>query len=239
MASHEQLDRLAHDLEKGGADRLRVHAVTRARNFKRSWVEMAEVLVKVRNSRAYEGWGFSDFHDYCAVELQLKSGTVDKLTGSYYTIEQHAPEVLHRDGIGQKIPSIAAVDYFAKAVARAPEAANDDLDAKPEDEEEDLLSEIKHAVFDEGAPVTQLRQRFDSILNPKSDATLHFEAMKKILSASRRLTALLAESDEVSVGAKSGTLSALEGLERELEELLPEAREAARLAAQSDARAAS
>ena len=83
MTTHERLDRLHDALESQGADRLRLELVRRARNFKRSWVEMAEALTRVRAAQVYLEWGYPDFETYCHSELMLTKGTVDKLTGSY------------------------------------------------------------------------------------------------------------------------------------------------------------
>ena len=86
MATHQRLGDLAEALEAEGADELRVHVVRRAREFKRSWVNMAEALVEVRNRESYLDWGYEDFYSYCSLELQLKQATADKLTGSYVAL---------------------------------------------------------------------------------------------------------------------------------------------------------
>ncbi len=124
MATHQRLGDLAEALEAEGADELRVHVVRRAREFKRSWVMMAEALVEVRNRESYLSWGYEDFYTYCSLELQLKQAAADKLTGSYVALERHAPSVLKRDGLNERIPTCDAVDYFAKALQRNP--SNDD-----------------------------------------------------------------------------------------------------------------
>ena len=96
MAStHERLEALEHELEARGADGARLELVRRARNFKRSWVEMAEGLAKVRSRELHLEWGYEDFYSYCQMELLLTKSTVDKLTGSYQVVRAHAPQVLH------------------------------------------------------------------------------------------------------------------------------------------------
>ena len=64
-------------------DAERVLVLERAKRFKRTWIELAEVLVKVREGETWHRWGFRSFDDYCARELRLKRGTVDKLCASY------------------------------------------------------------------------------------------------------------------------------------------------------------
>ena len=70
------LDRTAEELRASGADGLRLELVKRARSFKRTWVDMAEGLVRVRNEGAYRGWGFEHFHAYCSLGLHLERGAV-------------------------------------------------------------------------------------------------------------------------------------------------------------------
>src|SRR5690606_12007174 len=162
MSSHDELDQLAADLKRRGEDGLRLRAVERARSFKRSWVEMGEVLVRVRTSQQYLDWGFQDFCAYCLAELRIKRVTVEKLTLSYQTLEQHAPTVLQYDGVAQQLPQVDSVDYFARAL-REPD---NDGSARRDELAPEVLDELRHAVFEEGAPVNALRRRFDPILKP-------------------------------------------------------------------------
>ena len=53
------------------------------------------------------GVGCNDIYAYAAHELEIKSATVDKLTGTFAVMQEHAPQVLQRDGIAQPIPSMA------------------------------------------------------------------------------------------------------------------------------------
>ena len=160
----ERLEATARILAEQGDDGQRLELVQRARRFKRSWVEMAEGLLYVRQQRSYKRWGFEDFYDYCAQELQLRTATVDKLTGSYSTIRDHAPEVLRRDGVARSIPSVDAVDYFARAL----EPANDgesETDPDPE-----VISQLRHAVFEDNKPVQSLRRQFNLCFIPNRKA---------------------------------------------------------------------
>lgn|SRR5690554_4915407 len=186
MSSIDELDRFAESLREKGETGLRLRAVETARQFKRSWIEMARVILEIRNRQSYEAWGYSDVYAYCFQELRLKRPTVEKLMLSYSTIREHAPKVLNYDGIAQPIPSVDSVDYLAKALR---EHERDDEDARLPSE--DVIAELKQAIFEEGAPVQSLRKRFDPILHPKSDAVLEGEAIKKALAALRRLETTL------------------------------------------------
>ncbi len=215
MATHQALGDLAEALEAQGADDLRVHVVRRARDFKRSWVMMAEALVEVRNRESYLEWGYEDFYSYCALELQLTQTTADKLTGSYVALKRHAPAVLKRDGLTERIPTCDAVDYFAKALQKNP--SNDDGGRAVS---KAVVDELRHAVFEEGAPVSDLRKRFNSVLHPKPEGMEQIEAIRRVTATVRRLERALEEIDGLPRPTIRASLGALETLREELTALL-------------------
>jgi hypothetical protein len=215
MATHQRLGDLAEALEAEGADELRVHVVRRAREFKRSWVMMAEALVEVRNRESYLDWGYEDFYTYCALELQLKQATADKLTGSYVALKRHAPSVLKRDGLTERIPTCDAVDYFAKALQRSP--SNDGGERAVAEE---VVDELRHAVFEEGAPVSDLRKRFNPVFNPKREGAEQMDAIRRATATVRRLERAIEEIDGLRRPTVRASLDALEALREELTELL-------------------
>lgn len=196
----KRIDELAELLERTGGDAQRLDVVRRAQKFKRTWIELAEGLTKVRASKAFVRWGFEDFYDYCARELTLKRATVDKLTLSYNTIQHHAPEVLEWDGVAKEIPSYDAVDYFSRAVgppANAPIGEDDGEEPAPRQRKQgvprdpELVREMKNAVFDEGQPVAELRKRFDPILHPRPKGAERLETLNKASACARKLAEFL------------------------------------------------
>ena len=178
---------------------------------------MAEALIKVKASGVYADWGYPDLYAYCDEELLIKRRTVDKLTGSFSTLKQHAPQVLEQDDA--PIPNYDAVDYFKK-VMEAPDSA-------PHDPE--VVEELRHAVFDEGQPATQLRKQFNPIFFAKTNEDVALEALLKVKNTAERLERLLGDVDGVSESSVTAVGTALEGLSRELEDLVPKARARAEL----------
>jgi hypothetical protein len=199
-----KLDALAALLERTNGDPKRIEAVRRAQGFRRSWIDLAETLCRIRNQSLYEKWGFSDFYEYCQEELTLKRATVDKLTISYSTLERHAPQVLERDGVANTIPSYEAIDYFHKTVGEfddppANDASGDEeltiprrgrvpLPPTPE-----LRREFEQAVFDEGQPVGELRKRFDAQFFPRPSGADELDNIRKASATARKLAALIVE----------------------------------------------
>jgi hypothetical protein len=216
MATHQRLGDLAEALEAEGADELRVHVVRRARDFKRSWVMMAEALVEVRNRESYLDWGYEDFYAYCSLELQLKQATADKLTGSYVALKRHAPSVLKRDGLNERIPTCDAVDYFAKALQKSP---GNDAEREPAVDRE-VVDELRHAVFEEGTPVTELRKRFNPLFHPKPEGAEQIDTIRRATAAARRLERMIEEIDGLHRPTVRAALDSLEGLREELTDLL-------------------
>lgn len=215
--AQQQLDTLAQFLEKHGDDPARLDMVKRAQTFKRSWIELAEALVRVRSSGEYRAWGYDDFHRYCQGELQLKAATVDKLTVSYATLQHHAPDVLQRDGVVRAIPSVQAIDYFARAVDRA---AND----APERGQVRFggggaLDDLRSAVFDDAQPVTQIRKHFDPILRPQSEASQQLGHIDMALRLARKLIDAMPLIDGLSMQRRQRTEASLDLLREDLDRL--------------------
>ena len=203
----KKIDALAELLERTGGDAERLEVVRRTQRFKRSWIELAEALSKVRSSQAFTRWGYNDFYKYCAEELTLKKATVDKLTVSFHTLRSHAPEVLEWDGVAKVIPSYEAVDYFSRAVGEV-DSRSEPKKPTPEGEEpiagaadegdpesDEFIREVRHAVFDEGKPLAELRKRFDPVLYPRPKGAAKLEIVQKASAAARRLAELLPDID--------------------------------------------
>ncbi len=169
------------------ADMERVLVLERAKKFKRSWIELAEVLVKVREGYAWRRWGFEDFDQYCARELHLKRGTVDKLCASYGFLRTNAPRLLRDEPDdpmqgARPIPSWQAVDFVARAEERG--AADGDT-----------MAEMKRAVFDEGAPAPVLSRKYREVAFPVDDEEKRARLRGQIAAAARKLADLIAEPD--------------------------------------------
>lgn len=208
-----KIDELTALLEKAGGDPRRLDALKRTQKFKRSWIDLAEALVKIRKDEAYTQWGFDDFYAYCSQELQLRRGTVDKLTISYSTIHQHAPQVLNWDGVAKTIPSYQAVDYFSKAVESDPGSG------RRAEKHEEAVRELSTAVFDEGQPLAEIRKRFDPVLHPKPRGAAKLELLRKASGAARKLAELLPDIDGLSEKRVQQMEKALGALRQDLEAL--------------------
>lgn len=165
-------------------DPVRADTLSKARSFKRTWLELAEALTRVADKRLWAGWGFSDFDAYCRKELHLRGSTVAKLLGSYRFLETSAPRVLDRardiESFTTPIPSLPAVEF----VKRATEEGNAD---------EETLRTIHRVAFDEGAEVPALKKNFGEIVFPQTKGERKEKLRAQITAAARKLSALIAE----------------------------------------------
>lgn len=165
-------------------DRERVAVLERARAFKRSWIELAESLALVVERGSWRRWGYDSFDGYAKGELALSPSTAAKLLGSFRFLKSSAPTVIERvrEQPSSPVPSLKAVDFVAKATERG--AAD-----------QETLSEIRRAAFEEGVEAPLLTKRFKAVAFPVDQGDVAERLRAQILSHARRLAALLAEPD--------------------------------------------
>ncbi|MDJ0762139.1 MAG: hypothetical protein QNJ97_04045 [Myxococcota bacterium] len=216
MSSIQKLNRLVESLSIDGHP-TRLFAAKAAYNFKHSWLEMAQALVEVRNCGEWENWGFDSFLSYCEKELGLKRAVVDKLTTSYYTLQNHAPERLQQMSENAPIPNYQSLDYYSRALGEPRLDGNPSHDAPQQDLSPELRGQLRAAVFDEGCTHKQLRERFDPVIRPKPLAAEQLEATKKAAGTARRLLDQLSIVEGISTQALRGTCDAVAALQDELD----------------------
>lgn len=199
---------------EGESFRMKVLAC--ARVFKRSWIDMAALLVEVRNRGLHRRWGFETLEGYALEELNIKRPTCEKLTGSYAALESHAPQVLAWDGVAQSVPEIDAVDYFARSVSPRPKRAGD---APPPSPPPEVVEEMKLATFEELANPASLKRRFNPVLSPKDEADERLELLRKLKASAKRLESLLSEVEGLDAGRVEEVTRCMEALRQDIEKL--------------------
>lgn len=196
----------------------RLEILEQARIFKRSWLEMARALVKVRKRRLYEKWGYKDLYDYCAKELMINAAKVDKLTGSFMALENHAPRILRAvEDQSAEAPALDTVDYFARAIrGKAPkEEWQGQID--PDQPVVDVHA-LRTAVFEERRPVAELRREFNESFFPKEEPD-EAATVLKARGLARKLNEVLPKVNGLSRASVSRVAEALAELEHLLESL--------------------
>jgi hypothetical protein len=177
----------------------RADALRRARAFKTSWIELAEVLTRVRRSGRWKTWGYESFEAYATGELMLRAQTVEKLTGSYAFLQKRAPSVLSRDGVREPIPSYQAVDFLRRA------EANEDAPRR-------ALDEVRRRVIEESAPVSAVTRDYRDVVFPIDETTRRKRDTAGLRNVAKRLRELLVETRAVPTKLAGEVTGALDRL---------------------------
>lgn len=166
------------------ADPLRADVLSKARAFKRTWLELAQALSQCQAAQSWQAWGFADFDQYCRNELHLRQATVAKLLGSYRFLESSAPRVIERARASDDapIPSLASVDFVRKATDHGIAS-------------EATMGELRRVAFEDGAEPALLRKTFGPVAFPTEETK---EAhSKQLAAAARRLASLVADANDL------------------------------------------
>ncbi|MDP8265812.1 MAG: hypothetical protein P9M07_02565 [Candidatus Aceula meridiana] len=98
---------------------LRDLAITTAKDFKNSWIELGRVLYSIWRDKHYKEWGYQQFDTYVTKEIGIRKATSLKLLRSYYFLEKEEPAYLQQDYLKDtdpaKVPSYEAVDVLRRA----------------------------------------------------------------------------------------------------------------------------
>ena len=99
--------------------------------------------------------------------------------------------------------------------------AVDGIEPGPGDE---VVRELREAVFDDPKPVAVLRKTFDPLFFPKPEGAERVENLEKTRGAVRRLEALLQAIEGVDEGRVKTLLPLLAELRAELDAVIPDAK---------------
>jgi hypothetical protein len=92
----------------------RGQVIATARRFKGTWLEMAQLLKRVRQESLFAEWGHKDFDAYCRKELRIRKQTADKLAQTYSFLERHEKAMINAPE-KQRVPAFEVVEVLAKA----------------------------------------------------------------------------------------------------------------------------
>lgn len=193
--------------EKHADDPERALCLRRTRQFKASWLELAEALSDVKRGKKWAAWGFESFEAYSKSELKLRADTVEKLTGSFMFLHKSAPEVLKRDPLDVQIPSYHAIDFLRRAEEKA---ATDDTVS------EATITDIRKKVLDEGVPIATVSRLYKDSLFPVGAEEKKDKDRQALKSTATKLRDLLEETKLVAKPLAKSVSSALEELLTEL-----------------------
>jgi hypothetical protein len=175
------IDQLMQQLDPASP---RYHVLASARQFKSSWVDLGEKLLKVKREGLFQEWGYQDFIDYCRKEVRIKQPTAQKLTLAYHYLAQKEPDLLRGNEL-QTLPDYRSVDLLRQA-------------EEEQQLSQDEITQLRQAVLSEKRSFPTVRQHFNQVSRPLRNSTEQRRiAMQAVLSASRRLSTALEGIDEL------------------------------------------
>lgn len=191
----------------------RYQVLSIAKDFKVIWVEMGELLTKVREAGTYKEWGYASFEAYCRREIRIRQDTANKLTRSFSFVRDHEPTALAQREQNE-LPPLDVVDLLSRAKERT---------QVPDEQLDSIRQEVFH---NEANPTRQkLMKRFreidpEAFRSKKKDEVKPDAAdpdMRKAVLIAERLLALLEPGPSISDQCKESMRSVVGELNSLLE----------------------
>ncbi len=193
---------------------LRVRAAGGTKDFKASWVALAQVLHSIWQDKLYEYWGYEKFEQYAERELGIKKPMALKLVKTYQFVEQQEPAYLKSEYMEahepSALPELDAINVLRLARNRKELTKQD-------------LSELRKQVFDKGCNAALVRKDLTSMIKERKQVDPAEEReLRNIASLRRFLNAIRSfkKDAETLKMVKADVMKKTDELFRELESQL-------------------
>jgi hypothetical protein len=161
---------------------LRTHIARHAKDFKLSWVQLAQGLYGVWRDKLYQVWEFEKFEDYCTKELGLKKPLALKLVKTYFFVEQEEPVYLKKEFAETRetanIPGYEGLDVLRLARSHK-ELTREDY------------TKLRKDVFEKGREASSVRKDLTAIIKERRAVDPKQEREDRHRQSVRRLVAAL------------------------------------------------
>lgn len=176
----------------------RYHMLKATLDYKASWLELAERLNVLADTKEYKQWGYKTFKAYCTEELQLTNSQARKLVRGFQWIDKEAPQLLPRfvdDEVevaandSRVVPDIDTVNVLVKAQK---EVEKERLSA-------DDYEGLKERALSGEPTARDLRKELkEAVVEPEKDPREEqLKILRRSLSATKRLLSQLEEAGNV------------------------------------------
>ncbi len=177
------IEQLMRELDPS-SPRYQVLAV--ARQFKSSWVELGEQLIKVKNEGEFQGWGYESFEDYCSKEIRIRKETARKLTLAYRYLEQEEPGLLGAERRLQPLPDYRAIDLLRQA-------------REEQQFSEDEYAQLRESVIEQERSYPSVQKQFRDVAHLHNPPEIDpLKQLRSTLTTARRLESQLQELSAVT-----------------------------------------
>ncbi|MBN1492608.1 MAG: hypothetical protein JW938_00525 [Candidatus Omnitrophica bacterium] len=182
LTKTKSLEKIERKLEDMHEETLRKHLLQCAKNFKTSWIELAQALHVAWKDKMYRDWGYNTFEGYTAKEIGIKKQTALKLLRSYMFLEKQETWYLtQKDGEAtaeEKIPDYEAVDVLR--------LAKENKKVDPHEYEQ-----LKKAVFEDGKDHREVKKDLTGLIRQREEIDPEEERRKSRLRVLRRFVGTL------------------------------------------------
>ena len=178
IIDHEERVSKLKKLDNPTSKELRERVQEAAKDFKTSWVQLAQALYAIWRDKLYEYWGYEKFEHYVEREVGLKKSMALKLVKTYAFVEQSEPDYL-KDEFAEKreannIPELEAIHVLRLARARKEVTKQD-------------YQEFRRQVFDKGRSAGLVKQDLTALIKERKHVNPDEEREQRSQAAVRRL----------------------------------------------------
>lgn len=161
---------------------LRYQILENAKNFKTSWIGLAQALYSVWKDKLYKEWGYVNFEKYTSAEMGIRKQTAMKLLKSYYFLEKEEPHYLQKDFLhsmeAANVPSYETVDALRLAKNK-----------KILDEEDYV--KLRKDVFEKGKDARSVKQDLTTLIRQRQELEPEEAWQKRKMATLRRFLGVL------------------------------------------------
>jgi hypothetical protein len=156
---------------------LRERAQTAAKDFKTSWLALAQVLYAIWRDKLYEYWGYEKFDHYVEREIGMKKSLALKIVKTYEFVEQNEPAYLkdeYTDGReANAIPEMDAIHVLRQARFKKEVTKQD-------------YQDLRRQVFDKGRSAGLVRQDLTALIKERKKVDPDEEREQRSTASLRR-----------------------------------------------------
>ncbi|MDD5504047.1 MAG: hypothetical protein PHV77_01890 [Candidatus Omnitrophica bacterium] len=153
-----------------------------AKNFKTSWINLAQALYSVWKDKLYKGWGYDKFEVYTAKEIGIRKQTAIKLLRSYSFLEKEDPLYLKKDYNDEAdtalLPSYESVDVLRLA-------------SNKKNLNRDDYAKIKRSVLEMGKDAGSVKKDLTALIRQREELEPEEVWQKKRLTLLKRFLTTL------------------------------------------------
>ena len=169
MTKTRSLERIERTMEGMDKESLRYRILQSTKDFKTSWIELAQALYSVWKDKIYKKWGYTTFDAYTSKEIGIRKQTAMKLLKSYYFLEKEEPSYLEKD-YAESAEAASVPTYEAVNVLR--------LAKNKQTIDSDDYKRLKEKVFQKGRDAGEVKKDLTALIKERQELEPE-EARKK------------------------------------------------------------